>query len=270
VPATRWPQKFARSDGGVPPGVAAPALPLDTNAQRVFHESAVNFQPQATREPSIRLFRSDLLESLTHIHPAVVVVVWTPVIGWFAWDAWSTRALTGITGGEVLWAAALGIVAWTLVEYLLHRFVFHLSPTNPGPRLQRLIYLFHGIHHVQPWDRTRLVMPPPVSVPLAVLFYWLFAWVVGDVAGRPSWLSPMFATFLGGYLIYDLVHYATHHLPMRGPVGRWLKRHHLLHHHVTPHERFGVSSPLWDAVFRTLPESASDADVDTDRHVHAG
>lgn len=236
--------------------------------RRVFHQALVYFQPQAKREAPIRLFRSPLLEALTHLHPAVVVVVWTPVVAWFGYDAWVSLGQTGTTGSELLMAAALGLLAWTLVEYVLHRFVFHFSPKNAGPRLQRVIFLFHGIHHVQPWDRTRLVMPPPVSVPLAVLFYWLFAWVVGDLAGRPGWVSPMFAAFVAGYLTYDLVHYATHHLPMRTPLGRWLKRQHLLHHHATPNERFGVSSPLWDAVFRTLP-AEQDADAG-DRHVQAG
>ncbi len=239
--------------------------------RRVFHEAAVYFQPQAKREPPIRLFRSPFLEALTHIHPAAVVVVWVPVIAWFGHDAWTSRAATGTTGRELLAATALGLLVWTLVEYLLHRFVFHFMPKNPGPRLRRLIFLFHGIHHVQPWDRTRLVMPPLVSIPIAVLFYWLFAWFTGDLVGRPGWLSPMFAAFVAGYLTYDLMHYATHHLPMRGSVGRWLKRHHLLHHHVTPEERFGVSSPLWDAVFRTLPSQAQDVDADSgDRHVQAG
>jgi sterol desaturase/sphingolipid hydroxylase (fatty acid hydroxylase superfamily) len=213
----------------------------------------VYFQPQSHREPQIRLFKSDFLEALTRVHPAIVVVVWTPVIGWFLWDGWVGRVQHGASGAEVLTAFALGLVAWTLVEYVLHRFVFHFSPRNPPAWLQRLIFLFHGIHHVQPWDKTRLVMPPGVSIPLALAFYALFAWLLGDVFGVPGWLAPMFGAFLIGYLAYDLLHYATHHLPMNSAVGRWLKRHHLLHHHVTPDERFGVSSPLWDVVCRTLP-----------------
>jgi hypothetical protein len=213
----------------------------------------VYFPPQTRREPQIRLFRSDLVESLTRVHPAVVVVVWVPVIGWFLWQGWAGRERTGTSGVEVLAAAGLGLLAWTLVEYLLHRFVFHFSPRNPPAWLHRLIFLFHGIHHVQPWDKARLVMPPGVSIPLAVLFYGLFAWLLDDVFGVPGWLAPMFGAFLAGYLAYDLLHYAAHHLPMNSAWGRRLKRHHLLHHHVTPDERFGVSSPLWDVVWRTQP-----------------
>jgi sterol desaturase/sphingolipid hydroxylase (fatty acid hydroxylase superfamily) len=56
-----------------------------------------------------------------------------------------------------------------------------------------------------------------------------------------------------GYLIYDITHYATHHFPMRGKVLKFLKRYHMQHHYKTPDQRFGVSSPLWDWVFGTLP-----------------
>jgi sterol desaturase/sphingolipid hydroxylase (fatty acid hydroxylase superfamily) len=222
----------------------------------------VYFQPQSRREPQIRLFRSPLLEVFTHVHPAVVVVVWLPLILWFGWDSWASRERTGMTVTSLLIAHAIGLFVWTAAEYVLHRYIFHFSPRNPPAWLHRLIFLFHGIHHVQPWDKTRLVMPPLVSVPIGVLFYWLFAWVLGAL-DSPAWVPPMFTAFAAGYLAYDMLHYATHHLPMATAWGRWLKRHHLLHHHETPEERFGVSSPLWDVVMRTLPrgERASDERV---------
>jgi sterol desaturase/sphingolipid hydroxylase (fatty acid hydroxylase superfamily) len=219
----------------------------------------VYFQPQTSREPQIRLFRSQLLERLTRVHPAAVVVVWLPLIVWFVADGWLARERTGMTVPWLLAAHALGLFAWTLVEYALHRFVFHFAPNDPPAWLHRLLFLFHGIHHVQPWDKQRLVMPPGVSIPLALLFYGLFAWVLGDLLASPAWLSPVFGAFLAGYLAYDLLHYAAHHLPMNSAGGRWLKRHHLLHHHQTPHERFGVSSPLWDVVLRTLPRREAQA-----------
>jgi sterol desaturase/sphingolipid hydroxylase (fatty acid hydroxylase superfamily) len=50
-------------------------------------------------------------------------------------------------------------------------------------------------------------------------------------------------------LAYDMLHYATHHIPMRRGVWKTLRRH----HYRTPEQRFGVSSPLWDVVFGTQP-----------------
>jgi sterol desaturase/sphingolipid hydroxylase (fatty acid hydroxylase superfamily) len=230
----------------------------------------VYFPPQSRREPPIRLFRSDFLESLTRVHPAVVVVVWVPVIAWFAIDAWTTRDARGITVGGLVVAHAVGLLVWTLVEYALHRFVFHFSPRNPPAWLQRLLFLFHGVHHVQPWDKARLVMPPSVSIPLAIGFWLLFDAVSTQVLASPAWVAPTFAAFLAGYLAYDLLHYATHHVAMSGTVGRWLKRHHLLHHHATPDERFGVSSPLWDLVLRTRPRDGAGAGEGGDEGLRTG
>ncbi len=57
-----------------------------------------------------------------------------------------------------------------------------------------------------------------------------------------------------GYLIYDITHYATHHFTMRRGIFKFLKRYHLKHHYKTPDLRYGVSSPLWDWVFGTMPK----------------
>jgi dihydroceramide fatty acyl 2-hydroxylase len=203
-----------------------------------------------------------LLESMTRVHPAVVVAVWLPVIAWFLVEAWQARPVTGMSAGQLAGGVLAGVLVWTCVEYVIHRFVFHFSPANASPGLQRLVFLLHGIHHVQPWDKTRLVMPPTLGIPLAILFHALFGLVLGDLLGSPAWLAPVFAGFLAAYLGYDLLHYATHHLPMQGPVLKWVKRHHLLHHHATPGGRFGVSTPLWDVVFRTLPQGAPRGEVD--------
>lgn len=216
----------------------------------------MRFEPQSRREPPIRLFRAPLLEALTHVHPAIVPALWGPVIGWLLWSA------AGVLGpGRIALGFAAGLFVWTLTEYLLHRFVFHFSPRDPAPWLERLLFLFHGIHHVQPWDKTRLVMPPSASIPLALLFYLAFGALLGPVLGAPEWLAPVFAGFLCGYVAYDLLHYAIHHLPMTAPLLKQLKRSHALHHYATPELRYGVSSPLWDHVFRTLPKEAGEGEL---------
>lgn len=216
------------------------------------------FSPQHRREPQIRLFRANWLEALTRVSPWFVTLVWAPVIVWFAWQGWVARDAHGMGVLACAGAVGIGLLLWTLTEYALHRFVFHFTPKAPPPWVQRLVFLFHGIHHVQPWDKQRLVMPPAVSIPLAALFRWLFARLFVDACGAPGWLDLAFAGFLAGYLCYDLLHYATHHVAGRAAWFRWLKRHHLLHHHATPEQRFGVSSPLWDLVLGTMPREAAD------------
>ena len=96
-------------------------------------------------------------------------------------------------------------------------------------------------------------MPPVLSIPLAAVFYGLLYGVVGRLGGLPHWVAPLFAGFSLGYLIYDLTHYATHHFAMRSGYLKYLRRYHMMHHFKTPNARFGVSSPVWDKVFGTLP-----------------
>jgi len=63
--------------------------------------------------------------------------------------------------------------------------------------------------------------------------------------------APLMAGFLAGYLAYDLTHYAQHHFPMRSGYAKYIKRYHMQHHYKDPNTRFGVSTPIWDWVFRT-------------------
>jgi len=201
----------------------------------------------------VRLFKSDFLEFFTHIHPAVVVAIWLPVSIYFLVRAIILRP-AGASAVHIPIGFATGVFAWTLAEYLLHRFVFHFRPRTPGQ--ERLTFLFHGIHHLQPQCKTRLVMPPAVSLPLAFVTYGLMYLILAALLGASQWIAPVFSGFVIGYLCYDLTHYATHHLPMKGSYLKYLKKHHMLHHFKTPEQRFGVSSPVWDFVFGTWPAEA--------------
>jgi len=200
---------------------------------------------------SIRLFQSDFLEFFTHISPVTILVLWVPVALILMWIS-----VRSAPGGRFAWfipvAFTAGLFLWTLGEYTLHRFLFHHHPTTP--RQERIFFLFHGVHHAQPQDKTRLVMPFPVSVPMSVIFIGLFYLILGVIFKEPQWVAPLTAGFLVGYLVYDLMHYATHHFAMRRGYFKYIKRYHMAHHYKTPDARYGVSSPVWDWVFKTTGE----------------
>jgi len=205
-------------------------------------------------EEPIRLFKSDLLEFFTHIHPVVVLAIYVPVALYFLVTAIVGQPPASISKAIYIPLGLLiGLFLWTFTEYTLHRFVFHFPPRAPWQ--ERLSFLLHGVHHAQPKMKTRLVMPPPVSIPLALLFYALFYLILDVVLGIPYWIAPTFAGFIAGYLIYDMTHYATHHWAMRRGYFKFVKRYHMQHHYKLPLARFGVSSPLWDMVFGTKPAS---------------
>lgn len=199
----------------------------------------------------IRLFKSDFLEFFTHIHPAVILILWLPIVAYFLYRSIS------MLPEETHWGwlptgYVLGVFLWTLSEYLLHRFVFHYPAKTP--QQERIFFLFHGVHHAQPRSKTRLVMPPVLSIPLAAFFYGLFWLVVERLVNATFLFAPLFAGFISGYVVYDMMHYAMHHFQMRKGYWKKIRRHHMQHHFQTPNERYGVSSPLWDMVFRTNPE----------------
>jgi sterol desaturase/sphingolipid hydroxylase (fatty acid hydroxylase superfamily) len=197
-----------------------------------------------TAYKSVRLFKSPLLEKFSHIHPLTPLLVWAPVVAWLLWRSFNVLELSSLS---ILVAGAGGLLLWTFSEYVLHRFVFHFQPK--GEVQERLQFILHGIHHADPVDPTRLVMPPAVALILAVVLYSLFRALLGAV-----YVEPMFAFFLVGYLCYDYIHFGVHHFTPRTRVGKYLKQSHMIHHYVNHNLRWGVSSPLWDYVFGTYAE----------------
>jgi sterol desaturase/sphingolipid hydroxylase (fatty acid hydroxylase superfamily) len=203
-----------------------------------------------SKEP-IRLFKSDFLEFFTHIRPGVVAGIWGPVTLYFL-----VRGVVdwprAVSPGYIVLTFVIGLFLWTFAEYTLHRFLFHFRPRTPWQA--RVSFLMHGVHHAQPMEKTRLVMPPPVSAIMALIFYGLFYLIVAVGVGAPYAVGVLFSGFVGGYLAYDMTHYSLHHINLRGKYLQFLRRHHMRHHTQLPMLRFGVSSPLWDYVFGTEPK----------------
>lgn len=195
---------------------------------------------------SLRVFDNPILESLTHVHPVTPLLLWGPVVLWLIWRSFAVHRLSV---AAVVGFAMLGLFTWSLTEYILHRYLFHMRPA--GPIRARLQFMIHGLHHDDPVDPTRLVLPPVPTCLGAVVFFTAFRVLLG-----PAWAEPVFAFFAVGYLLYDYIHYASHRFDLWTPLGRALKRNHMLHHYATPNAHWGVSSPLWDHVFGTTGESA--------------
>ncbi len=184
------------------------------------------------------LFKSEFLNFFSRVHPAVPALIFIPVIVAMEW----LGADRGYAAWQLLLLSLAGIGVWTLTEYWLHRLVFHWEPDNAFGR--RMHFIIHGIHHDHPNDRMRLVMPPSVSIPLAALFFLAFR----DAA------FPIFGGFILGYLGYDYTHYYVHHFVPKSTMGKRLREQHMRHHFQDHRFGYGVSSPLWDVVFGTLPK----------------
>jgi 4-hydroxysphinganine ceramide fatty acyl 2-hydroxylase len=194
----------------------------------------------SNKNETVRMFESNFMEFFSHVHPATPVILYAPVIGLMLYLSFAQKHLTLLA---VIAFFIVGVLTWTLLEYVIHRYVFHYEPkTRVGKMLH---FIMHGVHHDYPNDATRLVMPPIISIPLASIFYLLFMATLGRFA--PAAL----AGFGVGYVGYDTIHYATHHFAMKRGIWRWLKQYHLRHHYQDDEAGYGVSSPLWDYIFKT-------------------
>jgi sterol desaturase/sphingolipid hydroxylase (fatty acid hydroxylase superfamily) len=186
----------------------------------------------------IQVFKNTFIERwFAQAHP-ITPGVW---FGWLvAWGVWSGAQAFGL---GVLPLFVAGFMVTTLIEYCLHRWLFHFVPKNQKERVQH--FLLHGYHHEFMNDPMRLVLPPIGIWPVAAIFAGVWYALFG------SYWFPIYAGTVAGYVAYDWTHYYTHYFNPKGGVGRWLKRYHMLHHHDSPNHRYGITSPLWDFVFGT-------------------
>ncbi|RYD54948.1 MAG: fatty acid hydroxylase [Sphingobacteriales bacterium] len=188
-----------------------------------------------------RLFQSEYMEMMTKTHPLVIYSIYFPVIALMLYYG---AAYKGLSIGNLTLLFAGGALFWSLFEYMMHRHLFHMIVEKP--RARRMIYTLHGVHHEFPRDKERLFMPPVPSLIIATLIF-------SGLFSLMSWNAlAFFPGFLFGYLMYGSMHYAIHAFaPPKFLKALW--RNHHLHHYKAPDKGFGVSSVLWDVVFRTVP-----------------
>ncbi len=190
------------------------------------------------QEQRIRLFQKDFLERVTIVSPIAFVLSWSVVLVLTVYASWQVT--------NVAWSIGLlllGLLIWSLFEYAMHRFVFHLKLTSQLGRT--FVFLAHGNHHTQPADPLRNLMPPVVSLAIGAAV-WAILYLTAGAAG-----SVIFVGFWIGYAIYDALHYACHQFPLRrGLLGR-LRKHHIRHHHAHDDGNYAITAVFWDRLFGT-------------------
>jgi len=218
-------------------------------------------QPSTQRE--FRMFESPIMEAGSKSKWWMVLLVWP----WFAafWFASSLQCSSsretlagfscagdaGLRPATAAIIAGLGVVWVTLFEYVFHRAVFHYPTAGLSEACIKFHFMVHGQHHKFPLDSQRLVFP---VVPAAVLVSALYA-VFHTLL--PFTIARAFsAGAVAGYIKYDMVHYYIHHGPKLGLFSTLRKAH--MDHHFRNHDKgFGLSSSIWDIVFRTMHDPDS-------------
>lgn len=199
----------------------------------------VNVYPE-TESP--KLFKNKFLELLTKTHPVVIDGMYV-VFSYFSISHFYNTYHPSVWLVVGLFLA--GFFSWSLAEYLMHRFLYHkIEDATYDTGFQ---YIFHGIHHEYPNDKTRLVLPVIPSLLIASIFFGIFYLAMGKFAFA---FSPGFVV---GYCAYMTVHYTIHKVPSPKRFN-FLWRFHSIHHYQQHDRAFGVTSPIWDMVFGTMPE----------------
>ncbi len=228
---------------------AAPGTHAWTEEARVALEVRWREGPLPGREGEARLFASPRLDALWRAPwwwpYALALPLALGALAVSLADSPDASTLVQRLG----WATA-GVLAWTLFEHCLHRFVFHARGESAVTRA--ILLIVHGHHHVWPKDRGRLTATP-----------WQAGLTIAPVYGVAAALLSqgdalaLTAGFTLAYVGYEAMHFVAHHGKPRSRLLRAIRAHHLRHHHEDPTSRWGISSPLWDHVLGTLPREKS-------------
>lgn len=189
------------------------------------------------------MFDNPIMERISRTHISIPITMFLVFAGISLYYALTDTSISLVIGLLVMFA---GYIFFTFVEYMMHKHFFHMEPDTPIK--DKLQYSVHGVHHDYPKDKDRLAMPPFVSAAYAAISYLLFKLILGDYA---FYFLP---GFLGGYASYLGVHYIVHAF---NPPKNFLKVlwvNHAIHHYKDPDIAFGVSTPLWDIIFGTMPK----------------
>jgi len=188
-----------------------------------------------------KLFENPVLEKLSRTHISVPLTIFALYAVTLLY--WSVTH-TNLTAGTTIGLFFLGFLSFTFVEYLVHRYVYHLSTHTEWRK--KFQYNAHGVHHEFPKDKGRLAMPPLLSITVATLLLLFFRLVMGDFT------FAFLPGFLVGYAFYLSVHYMVHIYQPPKNFLKFLWVNHSIHHYKDGDSVFGVSSPLWDYVFGTM------------------
>jgi sterol desaturase/sphingolipid hydroxylase (fatty acid hydroxylase superfamily) len=162
------------------------------------------------------------------VYPALIVGT---ILAIAAWRSPQLRVIA-------LGIAAAGIVLWTLLEYLLHRFVLHGDTRIGG---------LHDQHHARP--RAWIGTPTWLSITAIACFA-----LMPILLGAPAIVGlSLAAGLMAGFLWYALTHHVIHHgnPQFLARVLAGATRHHFEHHRQQGIGNFGVTTRLWDRLFRT-------------------
>jgi sterol desaturase/sphingolipid hydroxylase (fatty acid hydroxylase superfamily) len=176
------------------------------------------------------------------VYPIAVIALTALNVNHFSWQH----------AKEWLAAAVLGLLAWTLLEYVLHRIALHfMAYFSP----------MHALHHATPLGFIGTPSWISVSVWLGAVLLPVWLWMGFNIANGAT------VGIMLGYWWYGIVHHVIHHHAHKTSRNRAsayfdeLRAWHMRHHHSPKAGNFGVTTPVWDHVFGTAISSRRKAAI---------
>lgn len=151
---------------------------------------------------------------------------------------------------QVWLSLVVGMLTYSVSEYLTHRFVFHMKAPK-HPVLLRFMKRIHYDHHTDPKDLKLLFLPIWYSLPNVVLAGLIFWIITGSIP-----CTVAFATGIGGFLLYyEWTHFTAHRAIIpKTRFARYMKRVHLWHHYKNENYWYGVTHPGMDVLMGTYKD----------------
>ncbi|WP_114751277.1 sterol desaturase family protein [Pleomorphovibrio marinus] len=190
-----------------------------------------------------KMFANPTLERISRTHISIPIAMF---LGVSAYSLYFGISSTPTSFGHAFMLIISGFFTFTFVEYFMHRYLYHMVPDTKWK--DKLQYSLHGVHHDYPKDKDRLALPPFITGLYAAILFSMFYLMMGDFS---YYFLP---GFLAGYTMYLGVHYIVHAYQPPKNFLKILWVHHAIHHYKDPDVAFGVSTPIWDYVFGTMPK----------------
>jgi sterol desaturase/sphingolipid hydroxylase (fatty acid hydroxylase superfamily) len=191
-----------------------------------------------------QLFKNPILEKLSRTHiavPLTILSLYSAAL--LYWSVVNTSLSVGASVGMFF----AGVFFFTWVEYNMHRYIFHMGTyTKVREKFQ---YTIHGVHHEFPKDKTRLAMPPLLSITLATILLLIFKVIMAD------YVFAFLPGFLMGYAVYLGMHYMVHAYQPPKNFFKYIWINHSVHHYKNGELVFGVTSPMWDYIYGTMAKA---------------
>jgi len=108
---------------------------------------------------SPQLFKNPILEKLTHTHISLPLIIFSAISAALIYYGIIEK---GFETPQIILLFLAGLLFFTFVEYIMHRYLYHIPATSE--RKKKISYTMHGVHHDYPKDKSRLAMPPVLSL----------------------------------------------------------------------------------------------------------